>query len=506
MSRILCSQVYKPHLLQKIVQRSTATPLNNEMNKYSLACLACLAVLLVVTPALIKAYSFDATTIDPNNPEYCFSESGVTDMFTLFDCLDAFTVQKNDWDVSLSFTDLSRYDAAQPTAQERADFTATVTAMLNIDGDCSCVTVPTSISSYYAIATFTDTSKNSDFCVFYEKVRKRPQAARSSGYPPNHVVGIVHNYADIIFIYLFADPRFAPQSSRQAFTSTRKEYEKGWGVFVVPKTARQVSRFIHLSAPHPKWDLGTPQQAAYLFANSGAKSLLVDGRHRWAISTQSACISAGNHSLTDPTHDNNEVFHSASQAIHNWQINAPNTCPVTGGCAFIQIHGKGNDCDGSGGTVNSRIFVSNGLAGSSTLYQTYSTSPANRLAYYLSLEFGAGSGGVNMPINDTVCDLAAFTNVFGRIVNGVSNEPANNECIMAATDASAFNMNRFVHAEQSPDMRALSPDSCPSTGCSGASRSINTNWPAWNTALKKAFDATCVGGVPADSDSLLCPP
>ncbi|RUP44761.1 hypothetical protein BC936DRAFT_149041 [Jimgerdemannia flammicorona] len=366
---------------------------------------------------------------------------------------------------------------------------ATVTAMLNIDGNCSSVTVPTSISSIYAIRTFRDTSKNSDFCVFYEK------------------------------------------TSRQAFTSTKREYQKGWGIFVVPKTFRQVSRFIHLSAPHPKWDSGTPQQAAYLFANSGAKSLLVDGRHRWAITAPSACISVGNHSKTDPTHDNNEVFHSASQVIHNWQINAPNTCPVTGGCAFIQIHGKAsNTCSGSGGTINSRIFVSccsqpsltcqhnhlhhypltfkhknksNGLAGSSTLYRTYSTSPANRLAYHLSQAFGAGSGGVNMPINDTVCDLAASTNVFGRIVNGVLNSPANHECTTAATDASALNKNRFVHAEQSPDMRALSPDSCLSTGCAGASRNINTNWPAWNTALKKAFAATCVGGVPADPSSLL---
>ncbi|RUO95778.1 hypothetical protein BC936DRAFT_143246 [Jimgerdemannia flammicorona] len=422
---------------------------------------------------------------------------GVTDMLTLFDCLDVFTVQSNNWDVSSSFTDLSRYNAAQPTAQQRTDFTATVTAMLNIDGNCSSVTVPTSISSIYAIRTFRDTSKNTDFCVFYEK------------------------------------------TSRQSFISTRREYEKGWGIFVVPKTVRQVSRFIHLSAPHPKWDSGTPQQAAYLFANSGAKSLLVDGRHRWAISTQSTCISAGNHSLTDPTHDNKEVFHSASQVIHNWlRTLALSQVDVRLSKFMERLQILVVDLVGLSTRVSlSRKFprksipavaVHNHLLHANTTIYTIHLSSNTKIKAtaslevplstrpiplprptalpITSLEFGAGSGGVNMPINDTVCDLAAFTNVFGRIVNGVSNEPANNECVTAATDTSALNRNRFVHAEQSPAMRTLSPDSCPSTGCAGAFRSINTNWPAWNTALKKAFAATCVGGVPTDSGSLLCPP
>jgi hypothetical protein len=69
----------------------------------------------------------------------------------------------------------------------------------------------------------------------------------------------------------------------------------------VPAKNTAVSRHVHISAPHPIYDPGTPQQAAANFANTGAKSLFVAGRHRDAY-LASSCVSA-EYGKTDPAHD-----------------------------------------------------------------------------------------------------------------------------------------------------------------------------------------------------------
>jgi hypothetical protein len=75
---------------------------------------------------------------------------------------------------------------------------------------------------------------------------------------------------------------------------------------VVPAMRRAVSRFIHISAPHPTADINTTQQAAALFKATGAKSLLIPGRIRMAFLDATDCVESPAGTVyykTDPAHD-----------------------------------------------------------------------------------------------------------------------------------------------------------------------------------------------------------
>jgi len=162
-------------------------------------------------------------------------------------CLDTFTAPHN------SYTSKT-YELAQPTADQRMDWKVAVKSLLEVDGNCSDTLLPLSLRDLYAVAPF------QDFCVLYE-------------------------------------------------TSTQKgSYVKGWGFMVVPASRVAVSRSVHISAPHPGYDLGTVEQAAYVFENTGSKSLLVPGRTRTAFLQSSNCIvpasAKQDYYLTDPAHNN----------------------------------------------------------------------------------------------------------------------------------------------------------------------------------------------------------
>lgn len=166
----------------------------------------------------------------------------------LVDCFDAFTV-------SASFYSEETYSTAQPTPRELNAYTSVIFDMLN--EDCSQVRIPDALSGHFSVSVFQDTSEGQSYCVFSE-------------------------------------------------TSTHPDgpfYAKGWGLFIVPARA---SRNIHISAPHPAYDLNTPQQAAALFQAVGARSLLIPGRARGAFQQTSRCVVAPEGDVyftTDPAHD-----------------------------------------------------------------------------------------------------------------------------------------------------------------------------------------------------------
>ena len=85
-------------------------------------------------------------------------------------------------------------------------------------------------------------------------------------------------------------------------------YRRGWGFVVTPADpVNGVIRDLHFSAPHPKSDENTPQQAAALFKMTGAKSLVVTGRHRKAYAIPSLCVIPSPPDVyykTDAAHDN----------------------------------------------------------------------------------------------------------------------------------------------------------------------------------------------------------
>lgn len=89
-----------------------------------------------------------------------------------------------------------------------------------------------------------------------------------------------------------------------------EEYGKGWGLFVVPTQKNGIGisgTAVHLSAPHPVYDLYTAAQATYVFEWTGAKSLYIPGRSRMAFLEPTDCVVdpklKTKYWKTDATHD-----------------------------------------------------------------------------------------------------------------------------------------------------------------------------------------------------------
>jgi len=182
-------------------------------------------------------------------PSSCLQQSQTIQ--GLATCLDKFTVPHD------SYTP-STYTLAQPTVNQRKDWKIAVESLLEVNGNCSATSLPDSLQGLYNIEPF------KDYCVLYE-------------------------------------------------TSTQSGmYLKGWGFMVVPAFRVPVSRNVHISAPHPGYDLGTVEQAASVFENTGSKSLLVPGRTRTAFLKSSDCIvpvsATQDYYMTDPAHNNVRFF------------------------------------------------------------------------------------------------------------------------------------------------------------------------------------------------------
>lgn len=196
------------------------------------------------TLLIVSLFGVGAMAVDAPITSCLANSASLT---ALADCFDAFTVPEQ-------FYDQPKYDAAQPQGTERDDLRTVVTSLLGVDGDCSTIPIPTSLQSIYTISHFLN------YCILHETS--------------------------------------VPSGS----------YAKGWGYIVIPILQSQVSRNVHLSAPHPGYDGGTPQQAAAIFQATASRSLVVAGRTRDAFLQSSSCIppvsASDPYYTTDPAHNN----------------------------------------------------------------------------------------------------------------------------------------------------------------------------------------------------------
>jgi hypothetical protein len=178
------------------------------------------------------------------SPSSCFQTAASIE--GLVSCLDTYTVPHD-------YYNAMTYDLAQPVGTQRRDWSIAVHSLLSVDGNCASVSIPLSLRGLYAVEAF------ERHCVLYET------------------------------------------------TSRCGTYLKGWGYVIVPAKQRSVSRNVHVSAPHPGYDLGTVEQAAAVYEATGAKSLLVTGRTRTAFLENSACIAptrpSQDYYKTDPAHN-----------------------------------------------------------------------------------------------------------------------------------------------------------------------------------------------------------
>ncbi|KIK55961.1 hypothetical protein GYMLUDRAFT_47427 [Collybiopsis luxurians FD-317 M1] len=372
---------------------------------------------------ILSSWTSTVATISPKD---CLNNDTLVD---LIDCLNNFTVGPD-------FYDTSSYAAAQPTSEQLNAWTSVVTSMLDSDTtDCSSILLPDSLSSLYAVTSFLDVTTNKRFCVLAEATS-----------------------------FTFGNQSY---------------YTKGWGVMVVPALKRDISRTIHLSAPHPLFDIGTPQQAAAMFVLSGAHSVLISGRIRMAYEVSTDCIIPASpatiYCKTDPAHDVNEPFNAANRAIRTWQdING--RCPRKT-CAYLQIHGKG-----ASSCPTDTIFISSGLGTSNSSIHWYETQPdlpSRRLKDFASQVFPTFNA--SLPSDDTSCDLTATDNVFGRLINGI---PEADVCTVTANTTTAT--GEFVHIEQAIIARQ------------------STAYEGWGAVLKKTFPTCCRDGMEEDEQMGLC--
>ncbi|KDR78079.1 hypothetical protein GALMADRAFT_138224 [Galerina marginata CBS 339.88] len=344
------------------------------------------------------------TDIDLMSPRSCLQIAPTVE--ALVTCLDKFTVPH-------AYYDAMTHELAQPVGTQREDWKAVVQALLDVNGSCPGTLVPLSLQGLYTVEPF------QGFCVLYET------ASRCG------------------------------------------TYLKGWGFFIVPSSQRDISRNVHISAPHPGYDLGTVEQAAAVFEATGSRSLLVPGRTRTAFLSTSDCIvptsPKQDYYKTDPAHNVKEPFFDASIAISNWQHRQPGGCPSSS-CAFLQFHGKGSR------TCHSDdIFLSSGLGNSSTSRSWYTDAidrPIKRLQANLQLAFPS-SWEISLP-SDSNCPLTATKNVAGRYLNGI---PISHVCSKATNSRLAS--GEFIHAEQA----TLPRD--------------RKYYEAWTKAVKDTFEARC---------------
>lgn len=202
-------------------------------------------------PAILKDPTFSSEINVPGSaltvPISCLAIPPPT-LEELISCFDDYTVPKKTYD-------LGTYTAAQPSDAELAAWITAVSNLLAVDGTCAPSLLPNILQEIYNITLFNQADGRS-FCVLSE------------------VEATVNNY-----------------------------YKRGWGIMAVPATRAAVSRYIHISAPHPVYDNGTSRQAAAIFNATGAKSLFISGRHRNALTDPSCLGPTLKFNKTDAAHD-----------------------------------------------------------------------------------------------------------------------------------------------------------------------------------------------------------
>ncbi|KAF9039865.1 hypothetical protein BJ165DRAFT_1351099 [Panaeolus papilionaceus] len=279
---------------------------------------------LLPSPHSFFAPFFHFTSPEPLlTPSRCLLISPTLPALTT--CLDTFTVPHN------TYTPLS-YALSQPSPLQLEDWARLVQRMMNVNGNCTNLgrDIPESLRLNYEVREWRE------YCVLYETSTVPLPSSSSSSSPTSQK----------------PDPC--------ACTQPKHVYSKGWGTLITPSSALSQARDLHISAPHPHFDLGTVEQAAAVFAGTGARSLSIAGRARTAFLVESGCVrggGGGKYWMTDPAHNDKEPFFTTSLQIHAWQYTQPRGCPASK-CAFIQFHGKGERT-----CVGDDVFISTGLGG-----------------------------------------------------------------------------------------------------------------------------------------------
>jgi hypothetical protein len=200
---------------------------------------------------------------------------------------------------------------------------------------------------------------------------------------------------------------------------------RGLGTYVFSSAFR---RNLVLEAPHPLFDINTPEESTTIFQKLNARALFIAGTHRCASEqsspcsgTTGACGTGGEpFKISDAGHFTRNFFQEAHRATSGLKVK-----PVT-----ISAHGNGD-------ASLPDVVLSNG-----TGTKESPNSLVNRLRRELKNR-GVSVGSCNFS-SDQDLSLCGTTNVQGRLSNG-----SPNACTANPPTASGS----FIHIEQHRNIR-----------------------------------------------------
>jgi hypothetical protein len=215
---------------------------------------------------------------------------------------------------------------------------------------------------------------------------------------------------------------------------SEKQMLNGWGTLIINTIP---SKQISIQAPHPKYDTNTLEQAAAIFEEIEAHTLVIAGAHRNSNAID-GCQSG--YKISDVSHNVDNFFHVVTEEIIN------NTSDTV-----IQFHGmSASSCSGVD------VYITHGV---STIPVVTDKATKIRNAFR-ALD---GSVTINIPGDAPTCSLNATKNTVGRFINDSAN----------ACTTSATNYNgRFIHIEQKIALRN------------------SAQYANWSEAIRRAYSVT----------------
>jgi hypothetical protein len=230
-------------------------------------------------------------------------------------------------------------------------------------------------------------------------------------------------------------PNPAIHSSGVTITDPCNPTRRGWGTYLFnPQSQRTVS----LSAPHPKDDLETAEEAIEAYLALHARTLLIAGADRDQNTALATCAqSARPYFESDVAHTAESVFQMAFEEIYASDA-------VTW---HLQFHGNS--------TCSEDVFLSNGVAAPP---QKLSSLAANIAA--ASTAAAAGGPVLTAGVFDTTggCFARGTDNMQLRFASGL---PHASVCTAANLPVG---QSRFIHIEQRRDARRAASDPAATSG------------------------------------------
>ena len=260
------------------------------------------------------------------------------------------------------------------------------------------------ISSTYNVVQFLDTPTGRTYYVLMEGVPGQIPA------PASHPSGVT--------IIDPADP-------------TRR----GWGTYVFDA---QPQRALSLSAPHPKDDLETADEAVEAYLALGARTLLIAGADRDQNTALAPCDQSNRPYLeADVGHTAESVFQMAFEEIYSSDAST----------WHLQFHGNA--------TCREDLFLSNGVtAAPATLYALKANIEA------ASTAAAAGGPVLKADVYDAAgdCALRGTDNMQMRFASGLPHAS------ICPTGNVPVGPSRFIHVEQRRDARRAPTDPLATPG------------------------------------------